>query len=195
MAIIQDASTGKTARVNLDNTISVHGINLSEAEHATDIGDSYNINSGTITLTTAGESGVLYFKNNEDRNIHVDGLVMILGPSTGGATTDTTRIRVYSNPTTGTLISTALAADIVQNRNFGISSTLVADVYKGATGNTITNGDLFLDSLQSPGSSVPIAIDITLPKGKSLGISFEPNDSNTSMKVQAAFNCHIEPIL
>ena len=195
MAIIQDASTGKTARVNLDNTISVHGINLSEAEHATDIGDSYNINSGTITLTTAGESGVLYFKNNEDRNIHVDGLVMILGPSTGGATTDTTRIRVYSNPTTGTLISTALAADIVQNRNFGISSTLVADVYKGATGNTITNGDLFLDSLQSPGSSVPITIDITLPKGKSLGISFEPNDSNTSMKVQAAFNCHIEPIL
>ena len=138
MAIIQDAASGNTARVNLDNTLSTHGINRTEAQHSTDKGDSYNINSGTVTLTTAGESGILYFKNNEDRNVHVDGLVMILGPSTGGLTTDTTRIRVYSNPTTGTLISTALAADIVQNRNFGVTSALVADVYKGAQGATIT---------------------------------------------------------
>jgi hypothetical protein len=195
MAIIQDAATGKTARVNLDNTLAVHSINISEAEHASDLGESYNVNSGLITLTTAGESGILYFKNNEDANVHVDGLVMILGPSTGGVTTDTTRIRVYADPSTGTLISGAVTADIVQNRNFGATSALAADVYKGAEGNTVTNGALFLDSLQNPGSTVPIAIDITLPKGKALAITYEPNDSNTSMKVQAAFNCHIEPIL
>ena len=195
MAIIQDAATGKTARVNLDNSLSVHSVSIPETQHATDLGDSYNINSGLVTLTTAGESGILYFKNNEDRNVHIDGLVMILGPSTNGVVTDTTRIRVYGDPTTGTLISTALAADIVQNRNIGTTSALAANVYKGAEGNTITDGNLFLDSLQNPGSTVPIAIDITLPKGKAIAISYEPNDSNTNMKVQAAFNCHIEPLL
>ena len=195
MAIIQDAATGKTARVNLDNSLSVHSVSIPEAQHATDLGDSYNINSGLVTLTTAGESGILYFKNNEDRNIHIDGLVMILGPSTNGVVTDTTRVRVYGDPTTGTLISGAVTADIVRNRNIGVTSALEANVYKGAEGNTITDGDLFLDSLQNPGSTVPIDIDITLPKGKAVAISYEPNDSNTNMKVQAAFNCHIEPIL
>jgi len=195
MAILQDAATGKTARINLDNTLATHSISITEAEHASDLGQSYNINSGLVTLTTAGESGILYFKNNEDVNVHIDSLAFILGPSTGGSATDTTRVKVYSNPTTGTLISTALAADIVQNRNVGISTELASTSYKGAEGNTITNGALLADSLQSPGTISTIDMDITVPKGKAIAISFEPNDSNTSMKVQAAFTCHIEPIL
>ena len=193
--IIQDAATGKTARVNQDNTLAAHSITISEAEHATDLAQSYNVNSGLITLTSAAESGVLYFKSNEDVAIHIDSVIIILGPSTGGVTTDTTQVRVYSNPTTGTLISTALAADTVQNRNVGASSTLEADTYKGATGNTITDGDILLESLVSPGSRAVFNIDMTIPKGKAIAISYEPNDSNTSMKCMAAFACHIEPVL
>ena len=195
MAIIQDAATGKTARVNLDNSISVHSISISEAEHATDLGDSYNINSGLITLTTAGESGILYFKNNEDRNIHVDHIVVILGPTTGGSATDTTHIRVYSDPTTGTLISGAVDASDVQNRNIGVTSALDALAYKGATGNTITNGDVLIESLVAPNSRELFDIDVTLPKGKAIATSYEPNDSNTSMKCMVALVVHIEPVL
>jgi len=195
MAIIQDAATGKTARVNLDNSISVHSISISEAEHATDLGDSYNINSGLITLTTAGESGILYFKNNEDRNIHVDHIIVILGPTTGGSAADTTHIRVYSDPTTGTLISGAVDASDVQNRNIGVTSALEALAYKGATGNTITDGAVLIESLVAPNSRELFDIDITLPKGKAIAVSYEPNDSNTSMKCMAALVVHIEPIL
>ena len=193
--IIQDAATGKTARVNQDNTLSTHSITISEAEHASDLGQSYNINSGLMTLTSAAESGVLYYKNNEDVNVHIDSIVVILGPSTGGAATDTTHIRIYSNPTTGTLISNAVDAEIVQNRNIGATSALASVVYKGATGNTITDGAPLIESLVNPASRVAFNIDITVPKGKAIGISLEPNDSNTSMKVMAALVCHIEPIL
>ena len=193
--IIQDAATGKTARVNQDNTLSTHSITISEAEHASDLGQSYNINSGLITLTSAAESGVLYYKNNEDVNVHIDSIVVILGPSTGGAATDTTHIRIYSNPTTGTLISNAVDAEIVQNRNIGATSALASVVYKGATGNTITDGAPLIESLVNPASRVAFNIDITVPKCKAIGISLEPNDSNTSMKVMAALVCHIEPIL
>lgn len=193
--IIQDAATGKTARVNQDNTIAAHSITISEAEHATDLGQSYNVNSGLVTLTSAVESGIIYFKSNEDVNIHLDSIIIVLGPSTGGSATDTTRVRVYSDPTTGTLISGAVDADTVQNRNIGITSDLEATAYKGATGNTITNGTILLESLISPNSRAVFNIDITIPKGKAIAISYEPNDSNTSMKCMAAFACHVEPVL
>jgi len=193
--IIQDAATGKTARVNLDNTLAAHSITISEAEHATDLGQSYNINSGLITLTTAGESGLLYFKNNEDINVHIDSIVVILGPSAGGAATDTTHVRIYSNPTTGTLISGATDVDIVQNRNVGATSALTGNIYKGAEGDTITDGDPLIESLVNPASRVAFNIDVTVPKGKSIAVSVEPNDSNTSMKCMAALVCHIEPVL
>ena len=195
MAIIEDGASGRTARVNSDNTLATHSINITEAEHASDLGQSYNVNSGLITLTSAAESGVLYFKSNENINVHIDSFIIILGPSTGGSATDTTQVRVYSDPTAGTLISGAVNADTVQNRNVGSSATLDALTYKGATGNTITDGTILLESLVSPGSRAVFNIDITVPKGKAIAISYEPNDSNTSMKVMAAFACHIEPVL
>ncbi len=195
MAIIEDGATGKTARVNLDNSLAVHSVTISEAEHATDLGQSYNINSGTVTLTSAGVSGVLYFKNNENINVHIDTIVVLLGNTTGGVTTDSTEIKVLSNPTTGTVISGATDADIVQNRNIGASSALAADVYKGAEGLTFTDGEELVASLLSPGSRAPFVLDITVPKGKAVGVTIEPNDSNTNMKVMVALVCHIEPIL
>ena len=193
--IIQDAATGKTARVNSDNTLSVHSIAISEAEHATDLGQSYNINTGTVTLTSAGVSGVLYFKNNEDINVHIDHIIVLLGNTTGGATTDSTTIKVLSNPTTGTVISDETDADMIQNRNIGASSTLAANVYKGAEAKTFTDGEELVGSLLSPGTRAAFVLDITVPKGKAIGITIEPNDSNTSMKTMVALVCHIEPVL
>ena len=193
--IIQDAATSKTARVNLDNTLSVHSVTISEAEHATDLGQSYNINTGTIALTSAGVSGVLYFKNNEDINIHVDHIIVLLGNTTGGVTTDSTEIKVLSNPTAGTVISGATDADMIQNRNIGASSTLDALVYKGAEGLTFTDGEELVGSLLSPGTRAPFVLDITVPKGKAIGVTIEPNDSNTNMKVMVALVVHIEPVL
>lgn len=192
MATIKDSSTGTTAKVFNDKSLSTRAVTITESSHATNKGDGYNINSGLITLTNAAESGILYFKNNEDRDIHISSIIVIMGPSTGGLTTDTTHFRVYANSTTGTLISTATAADISANRNFGLTSTLSADAYKGTTGATITDGDVVIESLISPGSRVPFPIDIDLPKGKSISVSLEPNDSNTSMKVMMALVLNLE---
>ena len=195
MSVIRDGASNKAAGVDASGRLSARTVQQTETENATDTGGSFNVNTGLITLTTAGESGVLYMKNNEDQNIHIDSAIVIFGPSTGGATTDTTQVRIYRNPTTGTLISTATDVDVLQNRNFGSSKTLTADTYKGTEGSTITDGDVVIESLVSPGSRVAFNIDMVLTKGDSISISYEPNDSNTSMKVMAAYACHIEPIL
>ena len=195
MAILQDSATGKTARVNQDNTLAAHSITISEAEHATDLGQSYNINTGIVTLTSAGVSGVLYFKNNEDINIHIDHIIILLGNTTGGVATDSCTIKVLANPTAGTVISDATAVDMVQNRNVGASSTLEALVYKGAEAKTFTDGDEMVGSLLSSGTRAAFVLDITVPKGKAIGVTIEPEDSNTSMKTMVALVCHIEPVL
>jgi len=193
MAIIQDGGTGKSAAIDNTARLSTRSVQQSETENATDTGDSYNINTGLVTLTTAGESGVFYLSTNEDKNIHIDSVVVIMGPSTGGSATDTTRIRFYRNPTAGTLISGASAVDDNENRNFGSSKVLDSTAYKGAEGNTITDGAVIIESLVSPGSRVAFSIDLVLTKGDAIAVSLEPNDSNTSMKTMVAAVLHVEP--
>jgi hypothetical protein len=190
---IKNGRNGNTAKVDKKDRLHTFSITQSDAEAATEEEKSYNINSGLITLTTAGESGVLYFKNDETVNFHINAVVVILGPSTGGSTSDTTHIRIYKNPTTGTLISGASAVDVNSNRDFGSSATLSSSLaYKGAEGNTITDGSVHIESLVSPGSRAVFSIDEVLRKGNSIAVSYERNDSNTSMKVMAAIIGHQE---
>lgn len=188
---IQDPLTKDGMRVDKSGRAQVFSVSRSSAEQSVEESGAYNINTGLITLTTAGESGILYFKNNESTDFDIDQVVVILGPSTGGSATDTTRVRIYKNPTTGTLISGASAVDINSNRDFGSSDTLASSLaYKGAEGNTITDGSSHVESLVSPGNRVVFNISEVLRKGNSIAISLEPNDSNTSMKVMCALVGH-----
>lgn len=191
--IIEDGTgDGFKMEVDASHRGKTAGVAKTIQQEATDREDSYNLNSGLVTLTVVTEQGILYLKNNESRDLHVTGIVAILGPSTNGVTTDTTRVRIYKNPTTGTLISEATAADTSSNRNFGSSLTLVADIYKGDGSATVTDGTVHIESLINPGSRVFFAIDEVLTKGDSIAVTFEPNDSNTNMKTMAAIICHLE---
>lgn len=183
---------GNSASVDDANRIETFAITISSDQHATEDGDSYNLNSGLVTLSSSAESGVLYVKNNEERDLKVSGVVTIFGPSTGGSATDTTQVRIYKNVTTGTLVSNSTTADINSNRNFSSSKTLTIDNFKGATGSTITDGSVHIESLVSPGNRVFFAIDEVLGTGDTIAISYEPPDSNTSMKTEAAIICHLK---
>ena len=189
---IKNGSNGNVARVNSNLQVNTFSIGRSVSEQSTQEEGSYNINSGLITLTTAGESGILYYKHNESQSFDITSIVVIMGPSTGGSASDTTHVRIYKNPTTGTLISGAAAVDINSNRNFSSSESLADSLaFKGATGNTITDGLTHIESLVSPGNRAPFQVSETLSKGNSIAISLEPNDSNTSMKCMVAIVGHL----
>ena len=187
---IKNGGNGNVAMVDQSNRLHTFSISRDVEEEATQQQKSY-INSGLLTLTTAGESGVVYFKNGEDDDFIVNAIVVIMGPSTGGSATDTTHIRIYKNITTGTLISGATAVDVNSNRDFGSSSSLSGSLaYKGGEGATITDGSTHIESLVSPGNRVAFNIGEVLRKGNSIGVSLEPNDSNTSMKCMVAIIGH-----
>lgn len=184
--ILDGTGTGKRAEVDNKNRLKTFSISEELSVDAAKNGENYNINTGSISLTTANESAVLYVKNNEDKDFIIEDVIVILGASTGG-TGDLT-IELVRNPTTGTIISGATDVDVVGNRNFGSSRALIADVFKGAEGNTLTNGDLFSDTTRSSASTV-VHFDanvILLPKGTSIGVNITPQTSNSAMDVKIA---------
>ena len=69
--IMDGTGKGYQAQVDEKNRLRVLAVGKTIAEDAAKAGDSYNINTGTITLTSASESGVLYLKNNGDNDVIV----------------------------------------------------------------------------------------------------------------------------
>lgn len=194
---IQDATgQGPGAKVGATNRLYTFAIAENFEEFANKEGDAYNINTGTITLTDAVDTPVLYLKNNEDKDLIVTALAIGAGPSTGAATDANAVITVVRNPTVGTIItSTPTDVDMNQNRNFGSSKTLTADAYKGATGDTMTDGDDIIQFYQSENSRLFATLNIIIPKSKSIGVKFDPAASNTSQDVYAALICHLDETL
>ena len=195
MAEIIIDGTGKSyaMKVDINGNAHVDAITTDRESHTSQLGYSFNINTGLITLTNAAtDNAVLYVKNNENYNLVITNVFYQTGASTGG--TGNIIVSIYRNPTTGTIVSGASAVEINVNRNFGSSRTLLADAYKGATGTTFTNGTKALESILATATQ-RIAVSagaITLPKGASIGIQFRTPTGNTSMAVEFAIACYLE---
>jgi hypothetical protein len=95
-------------------------------------------------------------------------------------------VTLKRNPTGGTLISGATNVDMNQNRNFGSNIALTADVYKGASGNTVTGGNDIAQFYQTGQGRLFASIGFDLPKGSSIAIEIDPNLSSGSVNVYAA---------
>ena len=61
--------SGKEAKVTSSNRLATTTISETEADFAAAEGTRYNINTGTITLTDANNTTVLFLKNNEDSDL------------------------------------------------------------------------------------------------------------------------------
>ena len=191
---IQDGTgSSREAKVNQDNRLSTSAVTESEADFATEIGTRFNINTGTINLTDANNTTVLYIKNNEDSPLIITALIYNLGNSTGGSGDLT--VEVVRNPTAGDIITNANNVSILQNQNHGTTRTLSVDAYKGATSEAlITDGSTSISTLSSSGTGrIVISLGaLDLPKGSSLAVNITPQSGNTSQGVQVAAACYVK---
>ena len=125
MSIIEDGKGGgKSAQVDSSNRLRTHAVSETEALHSAEEGTAYNINTGLITIT--GDATLIYLKNNEENDFVINSVA--LGSFEGITHSDDPYITIVRNPTGGDLISDATAVSMNQNRNFGSSRTLTADV-------------------------------------------------------------------
>jgi hypothetical protein len=191
--ILDGTGDGYLAKVTSGNRLLTSSITLEQSSSASFTGDAYNANTGIINLTSADKSAVFYMKNNEnDNDIVIDALFYLIGNSTGGS--GDMLITVLRNPTAGTIVSNASDMEMSGvNRNFGSAKTITGDFYKGAEGNTFTNGNKIIESIFNQ-SATRAAIGvgaIILTPGSSIGIDITPATSNTSVDVEFAASLYV----
>lgn len=189
MKIEDGKGSGRQAEVSNDNKLEVNAISNSLREFQTDIGQAYNINTDNITLTNATNTTVLYMKNTNDRDLHINSFIYNLGTSTGGS--GNAKVDIIANPNTGGIITNAVKIPIIHNRNFSSNASFIGLAYKGASGETLVNGSTCLSSLFSSSSGrtiVDVGV-IILKKGNSIAVNYTPPTGNTSQAVQFAAAC------
>lgn len=185
--ILQDGTgSGNQAKIDNNNRLFTNAIIRTELEQAVLLGNAFNVNTGNITLTNAGvNNGIAYYKNTGNDDLIITEILIILGTSTGGSGDGT--ITVYRNPTTGTLISGALAVESNVNRSFSSFTSLEADLFKGGTGVTVTDGEVFGTTTRNSSAVINFTSSpIYLKKGNSLAISYNPPSGNSSQSIRVA---------
>ena len=170
--------TGNLVRVDSENHLQTRAITETDNENAVLDGRAFNINTEFLTITSNAEHALLYIKNNEDRDLIIAAWFNGTDFGTNGVTA-AGLVRVYYNPTGGTIISDETAVTPV-NRNAGSSRTLSADVYSGGQGITFSGQDptAVLYQTQTVSSRAFGTVFLTLPKGSSLVSTYQPNGAN-----------------
>lgn len=193
MAEILKDGTGKgyTTKVDSDNRLHVNSVTRTDLTQAVLIGESDNLATGAVTLTTDAESAIAYIKYTGTDPLVIKEFLIILGTTTGG--TGNRIVKVIKNPTAGTIVDNALDMDDKENNNFSSSNFIDGLFYKGAEGYTITDGTEFADTTRT--SDTVIAFDAAprvLGKGNSIAIMYTPPSGNTSQVVKVAFTVYVE---
>ena len=189
--IIKDGTgTGNTVKVNSNNRLFVNAITLAEDTAKAQEGEAFLMITGAINLTSDNESAVIYFQNQEERDVVVDGIGLQTSFATGSATTSLGTIILVRNPTGGTIISDAVDG-LVTNRNYGSNNLLSANGYKGGEGKTMTGGVESLVGVTTYVGGLVLEEPIILPKGSSFGIKVTPPTDNTSADIYVGANIHL----
>lgn len=179
---IRDPVSGRGAGVNSDGRLGVRSVTSLLSEFQAFKGESFRISTGAITLTSASLSGLLYIKSTDQNNeLVIPSIVVGFGKSTGG-NPGAAKLTVYSNSSTGTLISGASALT-PGNANLGITTPAQATVYVGVEGSTITNGSVWDVIMVRDLYDETIPLGIVIPTGQAVAFAITPPASNTSMVV------------
>lgn len=187
MKIMDGTGSGRQAKVDSTNRLSTEAIILSEQLEAAKNGESYQIGSGVVTLTSANESAVLFVENNETKDLILTGVNITSGAMTGSSA-NVFLAKIYLS---GTTLACGTSTSALNN-NFGSSDTLCATIVAGQEGGTITNGVASGAFYIQNNEFFNTDIAWVLPKGSSVGVSVTPGASNTSFPVTVTLEGHLD---
>ena len=185
MAKITDgAGTSRAAKVDDDLRLHTQSISIPEVVQATDKGLAYNINTGLITINSTGTSGLLYIKNDDVFEYVVEAIA--IGNDGGATMAPRPYIEVYSNPSSGTLISGATDVEMNANRNFSNTRPFASSAYKGDGSTTLAGGTKVALLQSTTGGRDFFTINFILRPGNSIGIDYTRTVSAGSSEVYVA---------
>ena len=180
-SIVRDPTTGDGAHVSTAGRISTSAVGRDEIQQRSVEGNVYSLQTSIITLTNTTETPLMYIKNNEPVDIRISIVAWWTSVSTGGAS-GRTILTAYSNATGGTIISEANDTGVNVNRRIGDSAQILADVYEGGVGKTVTGGVVSGRTISPAGLPLRLPIEIVVARGNTITITAIAPDSNTSME-------------
>lgn len=184
--IIDGAGNEYSAEVSANNRLFTDTVSRPQLEYACITGNAYNVSTGSISLTADTESAIWYFTYTGDNTLIISEILVILGASTGG--TGNGIITILKNPQNGTIVSGAVSVSSFSNRDFSSANVLTSTTYKGAEGNTFTDGTNFAVTSRDNSAQI-VAFDaapIVLRRSNSIGVKYTPPSGNTSQSIIVA---------
>ena len=186
MLIKDGAGKCNTMRVDSELRAHVASITRTERDAAINKGWAYLFVSGLVTLTNDTESGVLYIKNNDSKDLVISDIYCSFGTSTVGSGNG--RLKVYTEiGDTSTLVSDAAAA---RATNLKISDTTAFTssgiAYDGGTGSTIVGGNSIHTILIMEESIIDFSVPFHIPTSSNMAFTITAPTGNTSMDVMLA---------
>lgn len=182
--IIEDGlGSGQAAGVTPEGRLRVSARSFTLLEDESINGNGFSFQTGIITLTSASESGVFILQSTDTSNVIVfQEIIVSFGKSTGGSGNDVI-YRSYYNPTGGTLLTAKSPIAGVANRNMGLAIPIVANVFQGTEGSTISGGvNAFTRLYVDQSREVFVSQGPVLTNGSAFAVSVQPGAGNTSMK-------------
>lgn len=179
---IQDGTgSSRKAKVTTRNRILTESITEERAVYNSIVdGKTFVVFTDFISFTGSGTNqyGLLYIKNTSDQLMLVHHVKIW-----SGTLNQTARIRMYDDPTTGTLISSAITANIM-NINMGSSQEFEGIAYQGnAATQTVTNGEIMGNHYIGSGNQQLLAMmwngAMVIPKNSSMAITVQPDNAAT----------------
>lgn len=190
--IVGGNNPGNVVHVDGEGKIQARAVSITEQSSKSLFGDTYNLNTGKITLTSDVNTPVFHFKNDaEDKPMVITRVFVTFLTSTDGVGEVVAAIE--SGVSGGTLLTGGTEVD-PKNFNFGSSKTPAATFIVGATGLTFSGGievPNFLFTGDNQRQTIPFDA-IILPRGASATFTLIPPPGNTSMVVQAGANVYID---
>lgn len=178
------AGSSKKLKVNNSNRALTDSVTKGADQDAAMEGRLFQFGSMPVNLTSANESAVLYFKNNEDADLEIVNFSFGSNGMTGTNAGDVYLLRLYTNAQgiTGGTDTEAV------NNNLGSSKKLNADIQFGAEGSTVTGGLPAGNALIEPSTFKRFPLYWIVPKGSSLVITVQPAAGNTNATVDLFFD-------
>lgn len=170
---------GYNAKVFSNNKLAVQSVSQGRAAYFADVEEaSYLIaTGGFISITTANtETGVFYMKYTGDGDFHITSI------RTCGV--ETNKWLLYKDASTGTLISNAVSG-VITNTSIASSNLAPITCYKGAEGDTVTNGTVIENWINGMGHSTEDFDGVlVLKKNDSLALTCEvPMASDVCVRI------------
>jgi len=190
---IEDGTgSGFSVKVDGENRLFSRSITESEFEYSVRKGSSFNVNTEFLTITGSSETPIMYLKSNEDKDIILAAWFIGTDNSSGG--TRSGLMRVYFNPTAGSIISSGTDVTPV-NRQGGSSNTLDLDVKSGGDGFTATGYDSTPVLYQTQGASARAFgnVQLSLKKGSSVVVTYLPNGAQP-VEIYTGFQLYISEV-